>query len=710
MGLWNNIKRFLLEEKEIERTVSALDTDQPHYPTDDFIDNSMGGYGGNEVVYACLNEISSSLAEAPICVLGQDGIKIPEHPLTKLLKRPNPYQSEYDLWETMVLHIYLSGNAFLYKVRNARGEVIELWLLRPDRMAVVPSKENFIAGYVYRVDAEELPIAADDVVHITFPCPHNDYLGMSPIRAALKRIAVDNDLTDTVKVILQNRGIPAGILTTSEVISAGEAQRIKRQWKQNYGGKNKGDLAILDGDAEFQAISYNADELAVPDLTALNESRICMVFGVPPILIGARVGLEHATYANYKEARMSFWEETISALQRRIEAKLAMDKDLNPGQVNEVQFDNTQVAAFEDKRQVAFQNAMTAWQVGVMTRDEAREVIGLDPLDDDDEELMDESDMDIDMEDEDEAEVKSIYKTLEPEEPGCCGSGCCDHKEEKKVKEPAIKNADLNQLRAALGNIQAADEHYDRLEHATRKLLKKMGSQLRTAIDQARMGTKADDIDEPVIGPDELARIQNKLAELEPIWTDLAKDSLGQVMRSLMINAGTQAANQLDVTVDLDDEVINTAIRENNLRLAGSISNTMAKKANSILIKGIDEAQTISQISKNLANEFGGELAKKRSDMIARTEVIRAANEGAKATYKASGVTEMKWLAVGDACPYCQELDGKVVSVDEPFVKSGDHFQPEGASSPLSTTYGDVNTPPAHPNCRCTVVAEFKDI
>ena len=45
------------------------------------------------------------------------------------------------------------------------------------------------------------------------------------------------------------------------------------------------------------------------------ESRICAAMQVPPILVGAKVGLDRSTFTNYQEARKQLWEEAIFSLQ-----------------------------------------------------------------------------------------------------------------------------------------------------------------------------------------------------------------------------------------------------------------------------------------------------------------------------------------------------------------------------------------------------------
>lgn len=104
----------------------------------------------------------------------------------------------------------------------------------------------------------------------------------------------------------------------------------------------------------------------------------------------------------------------------------------------------------------------------------------------------------------------------------------------------------------------------------------------------------------------------------------------------------------------------------------------------------VESAITEGWSNEKLAHELGNAYAfsKERSMVIARTETNMASNRGALNGYKASGVVSgVEWLTADDdsVSPECAENgDAGVVPVGSPFP-SGD------------------DSPPVHPNCRCTL-------
>lgn len=99
------------------------------------------------------------------------------------------------------------------------------------------------------------------------------------------------------------------------------------------------------------------------------------------------------------------------------------------------------------------------------------------------------------------------------------------------------------------------------------------------------------------------------------------------------------------------------------------------------------------------------EWEEKRPQAIARKESFGASNAFAKAFYLGAGITHLRWVASGENCPYCRDLDGKVVGIQANFLNKDTDFQPDGAGRPLSTRV-NIGHPPLHDGCDCNVVAE----
>lgn len=85
-----------------------------------------------------------------------------------------------------------------------------------------------------------------------------------------------------------------------------------------------------------------------------------------------------------------------------------------------------------------------------------------------------------------------------------------------------------------------------------------------------------------------------------------------------------------------------------------------------------------------------------RADNIARTETMTASNQGQLEAWDQAtdagllnGDEKKEWIVTPDdrLCPICEPLDGQQVEMSGVF----------------KTELGDVDAPPVHPRCRCTI-------
>jgi HK97 family phage portal protein len=120
-------------------------------------------------------------------------------------------------------------------------------------------------------------------------------------------------------------------------------------------------------------------DMALTELHDLTESRICAVFGVPAILVGANVGLQRSTYSNYREARMAFHSETLEPMVSRILRHLNRNLfDDYPGNET-LTVDWAEMRSGLDDREAMTSRVTGLFAGGILTLNEAREQLGSRP-------------------------------------------------------------------------------------------------------------------------------------------------------------------------------------------------------------------------------------------------------------------------------------------------------------------------------------------
>ena len=356
------------------------------YPEANFESFAKEGYSKNEIVHACIRELATSAATPRYQVVAPSTeggiIEIDRGLLYDLMTVPNPYSDWYSFIERLVTFLMVAGNGYVLKERSKGDEVSALYLLRPDRVTIVAGDYG-AESYVYTVGSKEYSIESRNMCHIALPNPAGDIYGLSPLQVLARNVNLDLNMTDFAKTYFQNAGVPSGLLKIKKRLSTQEeASTIRSRWRSQFGGVNNFHrVAILDDDAEYQPMSNSPKDMALNDLHNLTESRICAVFGVPPILVGANVGLQRSTFSNYREARLAFHSETLEPLVSRIL------RYFNRNLFDEYKGNETMSVDWSAMRAVLDDQAANTTRInslfagGLITLNEARGELGFDAID-----------------------------------------------------------------------------------------------------------------------------------------------------------------------------------------------------------------------------------------------------------------------------------------------------------------------------------------
>src|SRR5262249_1096977 len=158
--------------------------------------------------------------------------------------RPNPRQDGASFFEALYAYLLLAGNAYVEAVA-VEGVVRELYVLRPDRMRVVPGADGWASAYEYtvagttmRFDQSAPPLPP--ILHLTFFHPLDDHYGLAPLEAAAVAVDTHNAAAKWNKALLDNAARPSGALVyTGEegsILSNSQFERLKRELETSYEG------------------------------------------------------------------------------------------------------------------------------------------------------------------------------------------------------------------------------------------------------------------------------------------------------------------------------------------------------------------------------------------------------------------------------------------------------------------------------------------
>ena len=389
---------------------------QPQWHLIDYKTYVAEGFNLNTLVYSAIMYKVRAMTAAPLRAYEGD----PDSPqplpadneLAQVVNRPNPYQSQTSFHSLNVVYLNVAGNAYVWFDRGNQAEGIPeaMYSLRPDRVFIVPGRSesgsSTIAGYVYvpegaaifaqktSIERREMlndgrasPILPANLMHIKLPNAGDPLeglgYGLSPISPGARVIDVDNSVTHFLQLFFRNGVMLPGVFKTNQKLNPQVLARVKAQWKRMYGGYENWaeEVGVLEAGTEYQRVGLSFEEMGFEILDDRDESRILGPFGVPPILIGTRIGLGRSTYANYKTAREAFWDDTMVPETHLFGTDYAYYL-AQPDEGWFVRYDFSKVPAFQERRIAVQGQHHDAFIAGAITRNEYRRVLGLTDIQD----------------------------------------------------------------------------------------------------------------------------------------------------------------------------------------------------------------------------------------------------------------------------------------------------------------------------------------
>jgi HK97 family phage portal protein len=387
MGFLANTIRSLFPENKAQPAAAMLANfdigrDQP--TPFSYERNAREGYMLDELVYDCVEFRADSAGEPPMCAYQKTSSgeeKITEHPAIDLLQRPNPFMGRSRFWSTLMMHLDIGGNAYIEKVRAGSGKVVELWLLRPDRMSVRPDPRTYVGGYTYKIGTQERFLDAEDVIHLKTRHPLDDYYGLPPLHVLAGRVDLDVWSRKFTEAFFRNAGVPAGMINMQSMLTPQQRDDHRRQFREIYGGPNGWHKVLLldGGQATYtpMGLPLGSSGTAMPELNQILETRILGVFGVPASLITTMAGQGSSSYANRVSDRKLFWEETMVPIFRDLDDSLSLGLQDEFPDLLRIEHDLAKVQALQEDVDSRHTRWREDWKAGLVTWAEARQEIGL---------------------------------------------------------------------------------------------------------------------------------------------------------------------------------------------------------------------------------------------------------------------------------------------------------------------------------------------
>ena len=614
-------------------------------------------------VFACVRILAETVASLPLVLyrrLARGKERATDHSLYSLLHDlPNPEMTSVELRETLMGHLALWGNAYAEIEYDNAGRVRGLWPLRADK--VTPKRQGGRLVYVV-----EMPIGPDEtlpsdrVMHIR-GLGYDGMVGYSPIGLARQAVGLALATEEFGARFFGNGARPGMVLEHPGKLSDEAYDRLKESWEMRHQGLSQAHrIAILEEGMKAEAIGIPPEDAQFLQTRKFQVTEIARLFRVPPHMLA---DLERATFSNIEHQSLEFVIHTIRPWLVRWEQ--AIHRDLLSENERQTYFAEHLVAGLL-RGDVAsrYQAYATARQNGWMSANDIRELENMNPVDGGDVYLVPLNMVPADQVNEGYSAPADGTRTLDDAE--------------KRSRNLAKSR---RRLAASWRRVMV---------DTTERVIRREVNDVRRAVRK-------------YFGKRDAHQFSLWLAEF---YEDHKAFWIRQFLPILLAYAdqvGVSVADELGGD-PRDNEDIQAFIDQYAEALATRQAGESRLQLQSLLDQALQEgeADPVDVIEERL-----GEWEEKRPAKIAEHESRNALHAMMLAFYVLAGVTRYRWVASGENCPYCRELDGKIIGIEQTFVAKGEELEPDGAERPLKKRH-DVRHPPLHGGCDCTIRAERK--
>ncbi|MBT2541949.1 phage portal protein [Streptomyces sp. ISL-44] len=327
-------------------------------------------------VYACQSLIGDAVASLPVDhYTTMTGRKEAFGRSPRWVAQPNPYQTSYEFWFRVVISLLSDGNAFIYTMRNERGEVAALYALHPQYVAIL---DGPLGDNRYEVTDDQGGIQGvydrSQILHIPAFTVPGASRGLSPLDMAREAIGLGLTAEEFGSRFFEQGTTMAGVIEHPGAPRPDEAKLLRDMFRKTHSGvKNSHSVGVLTGGATFKPITLSPEQAQFLETRRFQKAEIALLYRVPAYLVDSSVSSTWGT--GIEEQNKFFVDQTLMPWIVRIEQ--AVSTFLLPG-LQYIRFNVD--ARLRAKTKDRYESYQTALSNGFLNADEIRAMEDLGPL------------------------------------------------------------------------------------------------------------------------------------------------------------------------------------------------------------------------------------------------------------------------------------------------------------------------------------------
>lgn len=705
---------------------------------------------------------------------GEDIKEVVDHPVLQLLSKVNPDMTFSSLLKLTEIHLKLTGEAYWYLYREG-SEITQIRPLRPDYIRAIPGDYRlgqFVQGWLYMVPGRgQQTIAPQDLIQFKYPHPESSYKGMGVLEASVRTANLEYSAEEWNNAFFKNAASTGAVFEFPGDLSPETKRRLLASFNQQYTSLRKAHKTIIvDNGGKYTEAGRTQRDMEFSQMNQWTRDKLLAMFRVSKAILGItedvnRANAETSEYIFGKRVLKPEFSLICDFLNEFLLPQFAGTENMFFDFEDPVPKDESQEATMLSG---LVNNVLTinevrnelGWEPVGPEGDVLYLPVTLNPIGDTSSLPQQQMPNNPTTPMQPVADPNNPNPQDNPQDPNQNTQpvqngyivqipGIRPKKKlstyakkqvkrlrsDKRFKQSVMFKERIENVASvavkALKEVKVKQEQEKAFEYwkafvddiegyvaNARQVMKKIFQREEDhVIHLLREANKGGDLTGATFKANFSSVFaylrrgmflkKTTMAEFLPIMESCNK-AQGKRAAELLASKGFKYLSQskdYQYTQNMKD-----ILTEHVSKMAGSISDTRAQKLTTILQTAVEDQLSVDDAAREIRS-FYKSYTSYEAQRIARTELLRAGNEGSVAAWQQSGVvTGKQWYTAGaDACQWCQPMQGKVIELSDAYHEKGTDFV-GSQGGVLSLDYESVDEPPLHPNCRCTVLPVLGDV
>lgn len=321
-------------------------------------------------VWACTKLLSETVASLPLNVYKRTSSGRKEfdtHPLHVLFAgKVNKWQTKIEFFETVLLNLVISGNAYC-QIERSGDRIVSLTPLMSSQVEPMMLNDGALI-YNYITDDGIFALASKNVWHLKLM--GSGTVGMSPLAYQRNSLGIAQASESAVTKIYRNGAKPSGVITIDRVLTPAQRDQVRSSFS-TLTVSTDDRLMVLEGGMKFDSISLSPQDIELLASRKFQISEICRWYGVPSVMVNDNNGTS-VWGSGIEQVMQGFYKLTLRPLLEKIENSISVNLlTANERGRMEVEFDFDALLRSDAKSR--FEAYRVGVNTGVMTPNEARQ-------------------------------------------------------------------------------------------------------------------------------------------------------------------------------------------------------------------------------------------------------------------------------------------------------------------------------------------------